>query len=380
MGILKVALVGLLLGVWTWSAQQSVQEKPHQLPIGGHAGAVAIADLNRDGKPDIIAARIDTGTVSVFLGDGRGGFARAPGSPFMAGNNPEDLAVGDFDEDSHLDVVVANHETSYLTLLFGDGKGALAPASQSRIPISSRPHPHGVEARDFNGDRHLDLAVESRDENAVLIYLGDGQGHFAQDSKRLSVGRGPYWKLRSGDLNNDGKDDLVTTDNEGSSISIVYADRSGKFQPAKHIATAQAPFAIAIGDVNADRYPDLAVVHRRGDSKPDLDALTVLLGRGNGVFVAAPQSPWNIGTSPTAIAIGDFDGDGIGDIAIASMGSNNVTVLLGSRSELRRANTSQYAVGQAPTAIALGDLNGDGKADIVTGNWGSGNVSVVLGR
>jgi hypothetical protein len=296
----------------------------------------------------------------------------------MAGNNPEDLAVGDFDDNGYLDVVVANHETSYLTLLLGDGKGALAPAPQSRIPVSSRPHPHGLAARDFNGDRHLDLAVESRDENAVLIYLGDGRGAFATDSKRLAVGRGPYWKLRSGDLNNDGKDDLVATDNEGSSVSILYADGTGEFQPAKQIATGQAPFAIAIGDVNADRYPDLAVVHRRGDSKPDLDALTVLLGGGNEVFVAAGQSAWNIGTSPTAVAIGDFDGDGIGDIAIASMGSNNVTVLLGSRSGLGPAKTSPYAVGQAPTAIALGDVNGDGKADIVTGNWGSGDVSVVL--
>ena len=263
-------------------------------------------------------------------------------------------------------------------MLLGDGKGALLSNSASRGSISSRPHPHGVTANDFNDDGHLDLAVESRDENAVLILRGNGRGGFAREPKRLAVGRGPYWKLRSADLNNDGKDDLVTTDNEGSSISILLADRGGEFHPAKEIPTAMAPFAVAIGDVNADRYPDLAIVHRRGDSKPDLDALTTLFGSGNGVFVSAPRSPWNLVTSPTAIAIGDFDGDRVGDIAVANMQSNDVTILLGSRSGLSTLKTSRYSVGQAPTAIVLGDLNGDGKADIVTGNWGSGDVSVLL--
>jgi len=84
------------------------------------------------------------------------------------------------------------------------------------------------------------------------------------------------------------------------------------------------------------------------------------------------------GASPTAGAIADFDGDGIGDIAVANMGSNNVTVLLGSRTGLRPAQASPFAVGEGPTSIALGDLNGDGRADIVTGNGGSRNVSVVL--
>jgi hypothetical protein len=375
---MRIALTGFLLVAWIWSAQQSKQLKSHQLHVGGRAGAVAVADLNRDRKLDIVGARIDAGTLSVFLGDGRGGYTQAPGSPFAAGSSPEDLALADFNEDGNVDVAVANHETNYLTLLLGDGKGALVPASPSRVPVSSRPHPHGVTAKDFNEDGHPDLAVESRDENAVLILHGNGQGGFATEPKRLTVGRGPYWKLRSADLNNDGKNDVVTTDNQGSSVSVLLAGGRAEFQTARQIATAMAPFAIAIGDVNADRYPDLAIVHRRGDSNPALDGLTVLLGTPNGAFVAAPRSPWNHGVSPTAVAIGDFDGDQVGDIAVANMQSNDVTILHGSRSGSKGGKTSRYAVGQAPTAIAVGDLNSDGKTDIVTGNWGSGDVSVLL--
>jgi hypothetical protein len=333
-----------------------------------------IGDLNRDGKPDIVAARRNA--VTVYLGDGRGKFNRAAGSPFAAGNNPNDLAAGDFNEDGRLDIAVANHETSYLTLLIGDGSGGLAPPFQ--IPVASRPHPHGVAAGDFNGDGHLDLAVESWAENAVLVLYGNGKAAFAGKAQWLPVGRVPYHKLRTADFNNDGNDDLVTTNTEGSSVSVSCADRSGTMQKAKEIATARSPFAVAIGDVNGDRRPDLAVAHRWGAVDPKLDALTVLIGSGDCLFAPSSESPMSAGASPTAVAIGDFDGDGVGDIATANMGSDDVTMVLGSRSGLRRANGAPFSVGRGPIAIALGDLNGDGKADIVTGNGGSGDVSVVM--
>jgi hypothetical protein len=96
------------------------------------------------------------------------------------------------------------------------------------------------------------------------------------------------------------------------------------------------------------------------------------------VFAPSSESPLKVGTSPTAVAIGDFDGDKVGDVAVANMGSDNVTIILGSRSGLRPAKGSPFSVGRGPIAIALGDLNGDGKADVVTGNGGSGDVSVVM--
>jgi hypothetical protein len=95
-------------------------------------------------------------------------------------------------------------------------------------------------------------------------------------------------------------------------------------------------------------------------------------------FARSPESPQKVGASPTAVAIGDFDGDGVGDIATANMASDDVTILLGGPSGLRPARGSPFAVGKGPTAIALGDLNGDGKADIVTGNGASDDLSVVM--
>lgn len=370
---LRILLAGALLAAWGFSAELLTQPRSLTLPAGGGAGAVLIGDLNRDGKPDIFARAGHS--LSVYLGDGSGRFERSAGSPFAAGDNPSDLTLGDFDEDGRLDVAVANHETSYLSVLLGDGKGGLG--SPSRIPVASRPHPHGVAAGDFNGDRHLDLAVESWEENTVLVFHGNGNAVFAKEPERLAVGSMPYYRLRAGDINGDGKHDLVTTNTGGSSVSLLCTERD-RLLPAKEIAVARSPFAVAIGDVNADRQLDLAVAHRYGGVDPNLDRLTVLTGSGKCVFNPTSESPLRVGTSPTAVATGDFDGDGVGDIATANMGSNDVTVLLGGRAGFRPARGSPFAVGTGPTSIAVGDVNGDGKADIVTGNGGSDNVSVLI--
>lgn len=381
-GALWLAMLAASL-VWamTGNGQRAQAERAasRSLRIGGHVGSVVVRDMNADAKLDILAARLDAGTLSVYLGDGHAGFREAKGSPFAVGNQPEDLAVADFNGDGRPDVAVANHETDYLTVLFGDGTGGLALAPQSPVHVPSRPHPHGVAHGEFNGDGHPDLAVESRDEDTVLVLYGDGKGAFSRKPERLAVGRSPYWRLRAGDLNADGRHDLVTTNNEGASVSVLLADRGGGFRPAKHFSTAKGPFAVAIGDVNGDGRTDLAVAHlSEGGPERDLEAVTILLGRGDGAFTPAPDSPFQAGKSSTAVAIGDFDGDGIGDVAVANMGSDDVTVLLGGRSGLWPAKGSPFSVGKGPTSVALGDLNGDGRADIVTGNWGSGDVSLVL--
>jgi hypothetical protein len=158
-----------------------------------------------------------------------------------------------------------------------------------------------VAAGDFNGDRHLDLAIESWEDDTVLVLQGDGKAAFAVEPRRLAVGRRPYYKLRAGDLNNDGKDDLVTTNADGSSVSVLCTDRSGALRPAKAIPIAKSPFAVAIGNVNGDRYPDLAIVHRWGSVDPKLDALTILIGSGDCVFTPTSKSPLKVGASPPTL-------------------------------------------------------------------------------
>ena len=375
----RLLLALALLGAWGAGLQQAAPVAS-TLSIGGRAGPVVIGDLNGDGKPDIVAARMDAGTVSVFLGDGRGRFRPADGTPIAAGNSPEDLALGDFDEDGRLDLAVANHETTYVTVLLGNGKGGLSPAPMPRVTVPSRPHPHGVAAGDFNGDRHVDLAIESWQENTLLAFWGNGAAAFAAEPVRLTVGNMPYWKLRSGDFNGDHTSDLVATNTGGAGVSVLCSDARGGMAPSRNIATAPAPFAVATGDVNGDSILDLAVARRSGGPDRSLDGLTVLRGKGDCSFEAWPTPSLTIGTSPTAVAIGDVNGDGIGDIAVANMQGDDVTILPGSRSAAGTRPSYSVRVGTGPQGIALADINGDGRADIVTGNWGSGDLSIVPGR
>ena len=128
---------------------------------------------------------------------------------------------------------------------------------------------------------------------------------------------------------------------------------------------------MAVGDFNGDGKADLAVANYGSDN------VSVLLGNGNGTFQAAVN--YAAGTSPHSVAVGDFNGDGKADLAVANYGSNNVSVLLGNGNGTFQAAVN-YAAGTSPCSVAVGDFNGDGKADLAVANYGSNNVSVLLGN
>ena len=145
---------------------------------GKGPGSLALADLNGDGKFDLVVANDESSDVTILLGDGKGGFDAAPGSPFPAGKSPNDIAVADFDGDGKPDLAFPNHDTSHVTILLGDGRGRFRPASASPVMVRSSPHPHGIAAADFDGDGHVDFAVESWGNDQVEVFFGAGGGRF----------------------------------------------------------------------------------------------------------------------------------------------------------------------------------------------------------
>ena len=182
--------LGLALNIALASCVPAPTSGSLHLAAGKGPGSVAVADFNGDGKLDLVTANELGGDASVWLGDGKGGFAPAPGSPVPAGPNPNDLAVGDFSRDGRLDLAFANHETQHLTVLLGDGKERSAPALQLLVTVAVRPHPHGLATGDFNGDGDLDLVTDSWGEDRLEILRGDGKGGFTP-GKYLSRGQAP---------------------------------------------------------------------------------------------------------------------------------------------------------------------------------------------
>jgi hypothetical protein len=163
-------------------------------------------------------------------------------------------------------------------------------------------------------------------------------------------------------------------------VTILLGDGKGGFRepPGSPFDANKQPFAIAIGDLNGDGNPDLAIGHYSGQiTDPSGDRMTILLGIGDGTF----RQAWTQlvpGKAPTRVAIGDVNGDKIADAVFENYGNNSVTVLLGSHNNFSTASGWTTPVGRLPNGIAIGDLNGDGKGDIVTANYDDNDISIIL--
>lgn len=354
-----------------------------QISVGTAPGSVEIVDFNIDGKLDIVVANEQSNNVTILLGDGKGDFREAKGSPFNAGHSLNDIAIGDFNGDDKPDLAFANHEQKSLTVFLGDGQGSFRPSSSSPVTVLSNPHTHGVAAGDFNGDGKLDLVTDSWGENKVTIVFGDGHGNFSSPGVQFAVGKMPYQRVRAGDVNGDGKSDIIATNLEGDNVTVLLSDGHGGFkQPiGSPYPCGDSPFFVAIRDVNKDGKPDLAIVNSPGSAagRSGKDGLTILLGDGTGGFKMMAGSPFATGKIPNRLAIGDVNGDGVADIAVTNTDSNNVTLFL-MRDKGNVASSSTIATGKKPKGIAISDLNGDGKADIVVANNGDNNITILLSK
>jgi hypothetical protein len=341
------------------------------IPVGHAPGSVAVADVNHDGKPDVIVANTFDGTVDVLLSDGRGHLTRSIGSPFACGKNPNDIAVGDFNGDGNLDLAIANTETPYITILLGDGKGGFVPSAHSPFDTHSYPHVHGVAVADFNSDGKLDVVTDSWGHDQILMFLGDGKGDLFLPGQPFKTGKRPYQRLRTADFNHDGKPDVVTTDLDQNAVSVLLSDGKGGLHdaPGSPFPAGRAPWAVAIDDMDHDGDLDLVVIPYAPDvPDPEDVGVTVLLGDGKGGFRKMPGSPFSLAgcEGPDRVVTGDINGDGLRDIVVTCAQNNRLMLYLGSGHGGFTVSTQDVQTGWA--GVAVGDLEGRGKDDIVVSN------------
>jgi len=308
------------------------------------------------------------------------GLASSPSTGFQ----PLSVAVGDFNGDGKLDLAVANSGRNTLSILLGDGTGNFILASSPIVGTG----PDSVAVGDFNGDGNLDLAVANGGSNTVSILLGDGTGNFTLTSS-FAVGQGPI-SVAVGDFNGDGDMDLAVVNACGNidcylapgTVSVLLGDGTGNFTVASSPATNIEPSSVAVGDFNGDGRLDLAVVNKCGSipnctqGGPVPGTVSILLGDGTGNFALA-SSPMT-GDDPTSVAVGDFNGDGNLDLAVANGNSNTASILLGDGTGNFTLASSPSA-GDSPTSVAVGDFNGDGNLDLAVANGNSNTASILLG-
>jgi hypothetical protein len=348
--------------------------QPQQtFPVGSGADAVAVADLNGDGIPDIITANAGTpshpgDTVSVLLGHGDGTFL--PQQTFQVGSQPGALAVADLTGDGKPDIIAANRGGSYnpygntVSVLLGNGDGTFQPQQTFQVGLG----PSAVAVADLGGDGIPDIITANYSSNTVSVLPGNGDGTF-QAEPAFAVGSGPD-AVAVADLTGDGTPDLVTADRNSNTVSVLLGNGDGTFRPQQTFPVGSYPDAVAVADLNGDGKPDIVTANS------DSNSVSVLLGNGNGTF--QPQQTFPVGRDPDAVAVADLNGDGKADIITANFQENTVSVLLGNGDGTFQPPQT-FPVGEETRAVAVTDLTGDGKADIITAN-DDGTVSVLLGN
>ena len=356
-------------------------------PAGSLAWSTVAGDFNGDGILDLAVANYGDGTVSILLGKGDGTFTPAANSPITVTFDPESLVVGDFNGDGKLDLAMENsYYNGVVTILLGNGDGTFTPAANSPITVGGPfETPGAVAMGDFNGDGIPDLIATNAnnvgsDPGVMTVLLGKGDGTFTPTaSSPVSVGSAPI-SIAVGDFNRDGMEDLALVNFDGNNVTILLGNGDGTFTPATNspLMVGSFPTSIAMGDFNGDGILDLAVTNSAYTSST-VGSLTVLLGNGDGTFATTGGSPITVGGDPVSVTVGDFNGDGKADLAVANNSDDTVMILLGSgNGQFMLASNSPIRVGDFPQSEAPGDFNGDGITDVAVANSGSNTDSILL--
>jgi hypothetical protein len=344
--------------------------------VGLQPRAIVTADMNHDGRLDLVTADRASNQVSVLLNHGDGTFTGA--RSYRAGRHPTNVAVADMDADGNPDVLVTLRNQNGFAIMKNDGTGALA---RKQFVSTGRGWPHGLAVGDLDRDGDTDVVVTNSLPargyyyGRVVMVENLGTGKF-RVAARLEGGKEPL-SVSTADLNGDGSLDLAIGIAYADYISVYLNRGAGRLGPQtfpeeQEYTVGDNPYHLVAADLNGDSRLDLAV------SNWSSETISVLYNLGGGSFASAIHFPAL--QRPQGILAGDWDGDGLLDLAVTnSLPDVPATVaVLANHGDGTLGLPMTYPVGARPYAMGIGDLNGDSRIDLAVANLDSSTVSVLL--
>lgn len=353
---------------------------------GYYPHGVAVGDFNQDGKVDLVVAKGSSTTVSVLTNTTTGNtFSfNTPLEVTAAGNSHEDVATGDLDGDGKLDFVTANTWNTNSVSVFRNTTTGSTISFAAKTDLTVVGSPYGVAIGDVDGDGKPDVVAVNSTTGANVISVmrntsTPGNLSFA-DKIDFPGGVGPF-NIKIADLDADGKAEIVVTGQYSSSSHLSVLKNNStvgniSFQAPTELAIVGGPFSVAVGDLNSDGKPDIVAASAFSNAvvvKRNTSTPGILSFAGTIDYLTT-------GSYPEGVAIADIDGDGKPDVVATNNSGNTVSVLRNtntSTSTISFASRVDYAVGAYPNIVACGDLDGDSRADIIVANTSATYVSIL---
>jgi hypothetical protein len=373
-----------------WTPSVSFSD-PQGLLVGATKYSAAVADFTADGRPDLVTADYNDGTVSVLVNTTPAGAAIASFATrqtFAVGRGPRFITVTDFNGDGRPDLAVTNYTDGTVSVLLNTTPaGATMPSFAAQQTFALPNSPDTVVAADFNGDGRPDLAVANVNDIAVFMNTTPRGATTVSFAPRQDVALSDTAiSLAVADFNGDGRPDLAFTLGIATSSrvgvllnSTAIGAGSASFAALQTYSCGNHPIAVAAADLNGDGRPDL-VVANQDDNTVSVLLNTTSPGAGSASFTS--QQTYAVGSGPRSVVVGDFDGDGRPDLGIANLVSQTVSVLLNTTPA--GATAPSFTPQQTFTStggslrLAVGDFNGDGRSDLASVTVGSVPVFVML--
>ncbi len=366
----------------------------HSTLFGTFSGArqAVLEDVNGDGRADLLIAHSFSsgGSLRVHLNQGDGTFGAA--TMYDIGNQLQGLALVDLNDDGHLDVVAVDRSPFYdgvttrpVSVLLGNGDGTFGERTTYATGASAA---HHMAVADVNNDGVMDLLVtyESSSDGRLSVLLGNGDGTFAT-ALVSNVGRGPR-QIATGDVDGDGMVDVVVarqsntasgggavtttshqTNDDAGGVALLRGRGDGTFEDPVAIDTQHtSPTAVLLHDFDGDGRLDLVVASQGQGEVPDaVGGVSLLLGGGDGTFTPPADLAFGF-TEPYALTAGDVNGDGFVDLIVGSEGNGSAgggTAVLLSDGLGNFHQAERWFDDITGMGAAVGDINGDGRTDIV---------------